>query len=707
MGNRSLALVLSLFSVLSFGSLGLGSSACSSDGGGAGADPSADGGTGPGGNCAEGFAFDATLGACTEILPAAECPANTMPEIGHAECQPVGWTTPCPEGFAPPPSGWGCVDRFAVPAPRCTGATREDVKTGTCVPIGDCNAPFPPPNTTLFLDDDGIEDATHFRTYRAAAAAAKPGDLIAVEAGTYREVVELVTDGVAVVGRCPEKVVFQGPVGIRAGAFVATTTGVKIRGITITGFVGGALLEGGEVTIDDTLIDGNEQLGIYLRFGAKAAVHRSKVSNTKRGSREVGSATVVYDGSVLTLEDTAFVDNYFRHASVDNEGSTLIAKHTVFARNTKLASEDAAIWVGEGAVAKLSQSAVLDSVTTGVRAAGANARVELEESVIRRTSGKLAANGGVGVFAADKGTVKLVSSAVTDHPVLGVYAGKDGAVVMSKSVVLGTPPGGVFEFGRGISGADKGRLEISDTAVVGCPQSGVGLQASGIGTFDRLYVKDSRPIEEKKVGLFGGFGLLVEDGSTATVTRSSFAGNALAGMTSMLNATVTAEAVLIRDTKEIPGLTAGSGVQLARNGTMTMKRSALVNNAQESVLVASGGVFSMTSSTVHGTTRSSDGQFGHGVTIFTGASVDLVDTAIYDSEGVGLISDGGEARVSGGTFAKNQVALHAQNGANITQSDAADSLASGEVRISGGTRFVDNASRVGNGVLAVPKPPLE
>ena len=220
-------------------------------------------------------------------------------------------------------------------------------------------------------------------------------------------------------------------------------------------------------------------------------------------------------------------------------------------------------------------------------------------------------------------------------------------------------------------------------------------------------MKDSRPIEEKTSGLYGGFGLLVEDGSTATVTRSSFVGNALAGMTSMRNANVTAEAVFIRDTKEVPGLTAGSGVQLARSGVMTMKRSALVGNAQQSVLVASGGIFSMTSSTVHGTILSAGGLFGHGVTIFTGASVELVDTAVYDSAGVGLISDGGEARVSGGTFARNEVALHAQNGAIITQSDAAGTLASGEVRISGGTRFVDNASRVGNGVLALPKPPLE
>jgi hypothetical protein len=387
-------------------------------------------------------------------------------------------------------------------------------------------------------------------------------------------------------------------------------------------------------------------------------------------------------------------------------GSTLVATHTVFARNTKLSGEEAAISLGEGGVARLSRSAILDSVTVGIAVSDAGSRAELEESVIRRTSGKLAEAGGVGVFTQTGGVAKLVSSAITDQPVLGAYAGKDGGtIVLTKSVIVGVPPGANAEFGRGASGSSKGRLELTDTAVVGCPQSGVGVQLGSSGTFDRLYVKDSRPSKES-IGDYGGFGLLVEDGSTATVTRSSFVGNSLVGVTSTKGAKVSGEAVLVRGTKELQAAGLGSAFQIARSGTMTMKRSALVGNVGESALVTSDGFLSMTTSTVHGTRTSAAGAFGHGFVVFTGGHLELTDTAVYDSAGVGLISDGGQALVVGGTFARNAIALHAQNGASLSQSDAAAPLASGEVRISTSTRFVDNTTRVGNGVLPVPKSPL-
>ncbi len=682
--------------------------ACSSGGSGGGAapDPNGDGGAGSG--CPEGFAKDPALGACTEVA-AAECPGGSMPMIGHADCQPVGWTSACPEGFEREPSGWGCLDRFKTKAPTCAGAQREDLKSGSCAPIGDCNAVFPPANAKLFVDPLVTEDATHVHTLAQAMAKAKPGDIIAVESGTYPEVVDLTVDNVSVVGRCAEKVIFKGPVagigGSRAGMFVSGTKGAKASGMTLTGFSGGVLLEGGDLTAEDILVDGNDLLGVYLRFGAKATLRRSKVVRTRRGTGALGSASVVYDGSVLTFEDSAVVDNYFRHATVDGADSALVATNTVFARNTKLSGDEVAISLVKGGRAKLMRSAVLDSYGSGIRVEGAGSLAELEESVVRRSIGTVADSSGIGVAVFTGGRATLVSSAVTDHPSVGVYAGKGGGVVtLTNSELLGIPVGGKVDFGRCASASETGRLEMTNTAVVGCPQAGVGLQFGASGMFDGLYVKDSWPTKEQGIEKYGGFGLLVEESSTATVMRSSFVGNSLAGMTSVKSATVTAEAVLIRDTQELPGLTAGSGVQLAQDGTMTMTRCALSGNAQESVLVASRGHFVMSASTVHGTRKSADGMFGHGVTVFTGASVELTDVVIYDSEAVGLISDGGSALVRGGTFARSLVALHAQNGASIAQSDATGDLAAGEVRISSTTRFVDNASRIGNGIIPVPAP---
>ncbi len=61
----------------------------------------------------------------------------------------------------------------------------------------------------------------------------------------------------------------------------------------------------------------------------------------------------------------------------------------------------------------------------------------------------------------------------------------------------------------------------------------------------------------------------------------------------------------------------------------------------------------------------------------------------------------------GGLFAKNAIAIHAQSGASVTQSDVADGLGGGELRVSSSTRFVDNGAKVGNGVVALPQAPIE
>jgi hypothetical protein len=469
------------------------------------------------------------------------------------------------------------------------------------------------------------------------------------------------------------------------------------------------LLESGDLTLEDAVIDGNDTLGAFVRFGSKLTVRRSKVSNTVPGA-DLGSALVVYDGSALTLEDSAVVDNYFRHATVDS-GSTLLATRTVFARNTKLIGSDqeVAISVEDGAKAKLVQSAVIDSLHGGVVARGEGSLLELEQSVVRRVSGKLARDGGVAVAAFDKARVKLTSSAVSDATVLGVYGGAGGGTVtLERSAILGLPRGSAeLDFGRCASASEGGRLEMNDTAVIACPQSGIGLQFKATGDFTRVLVKDAWPIKEARVGDYGGFGLLVESESRAAVRSSAFVGNTLAAITSNTSAEVTAEAVLVRGTRPLPGLTPGSAVQVARGGVMTVSRSAFAGNSTESAIVTSAGRLAISRSTIHGTTPDPDGAFGHGLAVFQTGSIVLDDVAVYDSASVGLVSDGGQAHVVGGLFARNAIAVHAQNGSSITESAADAELGEAELRVSPSTRFVGNGARSGTGLVAVPPAPIE
>lgn len=656
-----------------------------------------------GSRCPEGFALDAELDACTEVLPPEPCAPGTMALLGQAECQPVGWTGECPAGMARDASGWGCVD--AVPAAGCAGATRESVGAGGCAPVGDCAGPFPPAAATLFVDDDGPTDATHFRTIFDAVAAAPVGATIAVEEGRYVEIVEP-SKRVSIVGRCPEKVVVAPPQGnIRAGVYVNGAEGVSVRGVTITGFPGGVLAEGGGLTLEDVVVDQNVTVGVYLRFGAKVTMRRSKVSRTARGGGAVGGGMVAYDGSQLVLEDVAVVDNYFRNITVNHARTRLEATGVYVARNTALSASAAegGVVVELGSSAVLSRSVVTDSVHGGVRVEGAGSSAEIVESIVRRATGKLRDNAGVGVLALNAAKVKIVSSAVTEHPVLGAYAGEGASLEIEKSVFLGPPASRVVEFGRGANASEGASLDVRDSAFIDLPQSGLGVQFDSKGNFDRVLVQGSRPLMES-IGEFGGFGLLVETGSSATVTRSSFESNALSGISVNQSATATAEGVLVRATRIAAAAGTGSAAQVAREGQLTVRRSAFVGNASTTAIAAKTCTLRLVDSTLHGTVKGLDDSFGHGVTVFDDAVVELENVAVFDNPGVGFVSDGGRARVVGGVFARNSVGVHAQNGAQLAESDDASELGPSEVRVSSSTRFVGNGSRVGSGVVAVPRP---
>jgi len=100
------------------------------------------GGDGGAGACPADQHAD-TTGTCV-AGPPPECEAGSMKAPGELVCAPIGWSD-CEGGFEKDPSGWGCKELLAE---GCTGATRAALGQKSCVPVGDCNAPFPPANAT-------------------------------------------------------------------------------------------------------------------------------------------------------------------------------------------------------------------------------------------------------------------------------------------------------------------------------------------------------------------------------------------------------------------------------------------------------------------------------------------------------------------------------------------------------------------------------
>ncbi len=185
-----------------------------------------------------------------------------------------------PTGFAADPSGWGCQE--ILPAAACTGATYESLGSSTCQPIGDCAAAFPPPNATLFVDASFTAaqlDATHFATISAAMAAAPAGAVVAVDAGTYTESVN-VRSAVSIVGRCAEKVILASPGGAVAGVQALYVSGtVAIQGLTIGGFRGGVVEQQTTMTVESCLFTQNLDSGVVADGGTLKMSH-SRIADT-------------------------------------------------------------------------------------------------------------------------------------------------------------------------------------------------------------------------------------------------------------------------------------------------------------------------------------------------------------------------------------------------------------------------------------------
>src|SRR5205823_515143 len=147
-------------------------------------------------------------------------------------------------------------------------------------PIGDCNAPFPPPQATLFVDPNGPSDATHFQSIEAAVLAAPAGATVAVEAGTYVEALQPLRD-VEVVGRCAEKVIVQSPgmnnSGVRIKGLTASVSGLTLRGH----YTGAAVSNAGKLTVTNCLFDSNRTLGVTVDgAGSQVTVADSAIRNS-------------------------------------------------------------------------------------------------------------------------------------------------------------------------------------------------------------------------------------------------------------------------------------------------------------------------------------------------------------------------------------------------------------------------------------------
>ncbi|RLB60052.1 MAG: hypothetical protein DRI90_14605 [Deltaproteobacteria bacterium] len=222
--------------------------------------------------CGEGFVHDGTYG-CEPILPAEPCPPGLMAVPGDESCRSV---MECGEGK------WG-----DLPVDATTQYVDGSYGGG---------------------DGDGSE-AQPWPTIGQAVAAAAPGALIAVGAGTYNENVLIDGKPVRLWGRCPEQVAIAapaeavGPCPPTALCILGGADGTEVGGLALRGAGVGILLAGSEHVLADRIrVHDNAGRGITAEstfHSTSIEVRGSLIEHNHDFGLFVMGADAIVDASVV------------------------------------------------------------------------------------------------------------------------------------------------------------------------------------------------------------------------------------------------------------------------------------------------------------------------------------------------------------------------------------------------------------------------
>jgi hypothetical protein len=596
--------------------------------------------------CPSGFEPDPSGPGCLDVQPAGDCPAGTLPTLGSRDCQPVG-VAACAAGFTADPSGWGCLP--VLPATPCTGATLEVLGQATCQPLGDCAAAFPPPGATHFVDaafTDLQLDATHFRTLTAALSAAPAGAVIAVESGTYLESVTL-SRAVTLAGRCAAQVVLDGAGGSSVGLTVGADSAV--RGVTVRDQLWGAVvLEGARLQLTDALLDANR--GIGLRVEGSAALTHTVVRGTLRDLGKLGHGVVASYGGKVALDGCVVSGNGTVGVDVVRSSLTGVKSEASVVRSVvqgTLAKTDGSLGVGlEAVAAKLlvRESAVRGNQNAGVSAAEASAEVIVEDSVLGQT-----ACGDVQCAEAralTNAALTVRRSTLAAGGGDGLLAQSGGAATLSASFVRGAAACAGAWVCAGVEAVADGQLEVSGSAVVGGPNAGLVVSASHAHLVASL-------VREAGTAA-GASGVQVERSGVLTVEDSALVANRGVGLR-LVEGSVTGSGLVVSATRPAAAGHGSSGISVQALGVLSLTRAAVTANAGWGLHVAGRAAVAQT--VVRDTAPEPSGQYGRGVQVDSGGGLTLSDSLLLRNREVALL------------------VLEPDSYANVTRSDVRDTQA--------------------------------
>jgi len=656
--------------------------------------------------CGVGFTSDGQAG-CTATLPAMDCPAGEMAVPGDTSCAAAG----------------------APAAPTCALGMIAVPGDAACRAIADCgSAPWgaiPVDATTTYVDASyagGASDGSAgkpFTTIASALAAAAPGAIVAVAAGSYPETLAPAA-AVKLWGRCPSMVAIAGPAGASVLTLGAGASGSEVHTIALTGGGAGVAIQGGSsVTLDriwvhDTALVGVDATSSFSLTGS-VVERTSTVGVRANGGTSSVSASVIRDvgpapgsgsfGNGITGEGggtlgvtTSVVERTLDEAVNANESSLSLTGSVV--RDTGIeASSGIRGWgvvsssSAPGAkppTLQISGSTIEGNLEYGVYVGG-NVVATVDSTLVSDTGERSDGTRGTGLQAQAVGGLQAsatITRSLFENNYLNGVASVGSNVVIRSSVVRDNKIEASTHGGDGVGvaystdQATKASLEVHGSLVERNEGDAISIESASA-------IIDSTLIRNTKIGdtsAASGLGILVGLASAkaprSTVqVQATVIDTAIATGIALSGADVTIEGTVIRSTRPTTagGATFGDGVVVYRDATFPSTQSltmtsCLVAANQATGVLATNGSATVDQTLVTGTVANQDGTLGDGVTAVDPGTVTLTQSRVDGSARAGVSSFGATFSIGSSAMLCNTIDIDGEASPSSGQAFSFDVL---------------------------------
>ena len=266
--------------------------------------------------------------------------------------------------------------------------------------------------------------------------------------------------------------------------------------------------------------------------------------------------------------------------------------------------------------------------------------------------------------------------------------------------------------GIGLQVTESAAATLDNVAIIGAWGFGAYVQSKGTLSAKHTFIDQTHSlVSPAPLVLSFAVGITADDNGQVTLDTTTIEHGALAAISAGSTGTVKGTGLYLRDIGEAKPLGTGAGISVGQGGKADLVRSAIASASGVAVLAVQGGGASihLGDSAVHGTRVASTG-FGHGAAGGVDTTFSIDGSFFFDNAAIAIALAGCTASIKGTTLSRNAVALQVQDGSFIVESDddpTTSPLGAGEVRISADTKLVDNVTRIGNGIIPLPKDVLK